>query len=196
MLQDVIFMKDNVVRISDAERNLIMNIRGLNVFELKDLLNQLKSLLMLTKITDCDVKMNLAEYFIENLQGVMDEIEEETVKKLSRKSPTKHSNKVASKNTSNDKTEKDTADEKTPLADMQNNDAQVLNFIKENITENKEENIEKEKNGEEIFKKEKSTNENPDDISEDFFINDIPDYEPIINKLKARSLKNILKSGK
>jgi len=134
------------MRVTDAEKECIINTRALNAFELKDLLNQFKNVLMFAKINNREIDMNLAENFMENLKLLMAEREKETVKKLAKKSIKKIPDKNHADNTSHkqniDKTPESSAKEKSDM----------------------------------------------------YIVEDVETFEPIINKLKARSYKELFKS--
>jgi len=139
-------LKDNIIRVTDAEKECIINTRALNAFELKDLLNQFKNVLLFAKINNREIDINHAENFVKNLQILMIEREKETVRKLTKKSNRKKS--------------------------VKNDDVNATN------TKNTEK------------KTEPDADENMDIIGED-----IESFEPIITKLKARSYKELFKSG-
>ncbi len=142
----MIILKDNIMRVTDAEKECIINTRALNVFELKDLLNQFKNVLMFAKINNREIDMNLAENFMENLKLLMAEREKETVKKLTKKSIKKIPDKNHADNTSH----------------------------KQNI--------------------DKTTESSAKENSDMYIVEDVETFEPIINKLKARSYKELFKS--
>lgn len=78
-------MKDIIARITSAEKNLITELRNLNVFEFKDLVNELQKLLLLSKVTDEAYDFNHINNLIELLKDLMKEREDEALKKLERK---------------------------------------------------------------------------------------------------------------
>lgn len=78
-------MKSIQARLTVAEKSLIISLRNLNVFELKDLINQLKNLITISKVTNDNLDIAYIDKITKDLQDVLKEREFEVLRKLNRR---------------------------------------------------------------------------------------------------------------
>ncbi len=81
-------MKDILTRITKAEKEAISFLRELSPFELKDLLNEVRNLIVLSKVTEAGFQTDLAAQLMERVKSISDEREDYMLQKFARRRTT------------------------------------------------------------------------------------------------------------
>ncbi|MGI6776839.1 MAG: hypothetical protein ACOX7R_02065 [Acetivibrionales bacterium] len=77
-------MKDNVIRVTSSEKELITKLRGINVFEFKDIIAELQKLILISKVTGEKNEFKYVDFIFDLLKDLMQEKENLTIKKLNK----------------------------------------------------------------------------------------------------------------
>lgn len=125
-------MKSIQARLTVTEKSLITSLRNLNVFELKDLINQLKNLITISKVTNDNLDIAYIDQITNDLLDVLKEREFEVLRKLNRRKQI--SNDVSNNNFS-DNTKSSTIKSQNISNDIQK-DENVNNDSDKNMPEN------------------------------------------------------------
>ncbi len=78
-------MKDILTRITKAEKEAISFLRALSPFELKDLLNEVQNLIVLSKVTEAGFQTDLAGQLLDRIKSIFEEREDYMLQKFARR---------------------------------------------------------------------------------------------------------------